>query len=528
MNSFFLQTTPQGWIPQRGTFYFFQVIFRYTISYGDSEQYIHNIFILYMSLDPKFLAEGAFGCVHRPSLRCNKSKKIDYKNKISKVMTTKNANKEMREYVLIDRVDPSSKYYLGKPDTCKFEKSDMNDPAVNNCKIGKRILESSDNYELIVMKDGGDNLEEFVIKMKKEPDNASNRRIMTQFWTEAKRLFLGVESFIGNNIIHHDLKPQNIVYNTVTNRCNFIDFGMMENITRSKFEARRNAYGFAYYHWNFPTESIFLNAAEFLHYSELTTTEKMNYCLKMFKKNNDQMAYLYEYTMKKTYDKKHDYINEWSNFFLHAIGRTTYDQFLNRCFETYDVFGLGISLLHVLENTKHLIHETKYLKLQHLFNFMISPNMADRVTIEEAIHIYEDCLSSTPAELEKEEKSEIELEKNINEIAKHINTKIPNMKIMANMDPKPIIKKTKSKSPKKCPPGNVLNPKTNRCNKIKIPKDKTLKICPAGKVLNPKTNRCNKISEKKSVVGGRTRKNKICRLVQGKKETCCINPKRGH
>ena len=61
---------------------------------------------------------------------------------------------------------------------------------------------------------------------------------------------------------------------------------------------------------------------------------------------------------------------------------------------------------------------------------------------------------------------------------------------------------------KECPPGKVLNPKTNRCNKIKQTKKTSAPIvkptppsynkivppkkkeCPPGKVLNPKTNRC--------------------------------------
>ena len=55
-----------------------------------------------------------------------------------------------------------------------------------------------------------------------------------------------------------------------------------------------------------------------------------------------------------------------------------------------------------------------------------------------------------------------------------------------------------STGPKKCPPGKELNPKTNRCRKIKAaPKKKTKntgpKKCPPGKELNPKTNRCRKI-----------------------------------
>ena len=52
------------------------------------------------------------------------------------------------------------------------------------------------------------------------------------------------------------------------------------------------------------------------------------------------------------------------------------------------------------------------------------------------------------------------------------------------------------KSPKNCPPGKVLNPKTGRCNKIKNgpvgPIGPGTKNCPPGKVLNPRTGRCIK------------------------------------
>ena len=67
-----------------------------------------------------------------------------------------------------------------------------------------------------------------------------------------------------------------------------------------------------------------------------------------------------------------------------------------------------------------------------------------------------------------------------------------------------------AKPKKECPPGKVLNPKTNRCNKIKTPKKpkkpkkpekpekpKTLKPCPEGQERNLKTNRCRKIQKKK-------------------------------
>jgi len=60
---------------------------------------------------------------------------------------------------------------------------------------------------------------------------------------------------------------------------------------------------------------------------------------------------------------------------------------------------------------------------------------------------------------------------------------------------------------KKCPDGKVLNPKTNRCVKIKIPKQQ--RICPDGKVLNPKTGRCIGIKQKNDISLSKDTKSKM-------------------
>jgi len=78
--------------------------------------------------------------------------------------------------------------------------------------------------------------------------------------------------------------------------------------------------------------------------------------------------------------------------------------------------------------------------------------------------------------------------------------KCPPGKVLTPKTNRCIIDRSKSKTntrkllKKECPPGKVLNTKTNRCvidrSKTKPKVSKTKKICPPGKVLNPKTNRC--------------------------------------
>ena len=66
------------------------------------------------------IGEGTYGCVHKPSLKC-KSNTVNYKNKISKVLTTKHANVEMKEYNTISNIDKKKHFYLGKPIKCTLD-----------------------------------------------------------------------------------------------------------------------------------------------------------------------------------------------------------------------------------------------------------------------------------------------------------------------------------------------------------------------------------------------------------------------
>ena len=63
---------------------------------------------------------------------------------------------------------------------------------------------------------------------------------------------------------------------------------------------------------------------------------------------------------------------------------------------------------------------------------------------------------------------------------------------------------------KECPPGKVLNEKTNRCINAPKTKENIPKVCPPGKVLNEKTNRCiNAPKPKKSKKKNSVKKNSV-------------------
>ena len=217
------------------------------------------------------IGEGSYGCVHKPQLLC-RYKTVRKPNKISKLMTTANARTELGEYKTIDNIDPSNEYYLGKPATCYPDAKLQNMKDIRKCaEIGPAVLQSFadpsmfDDYTLLIMEDGGMDLKKYGEMLDTLSVNEDNIEKVEKFWLEAHRIFLGLKTFLDNDVVHHDMKHPNIVYNETTNRIAFIDFGLMTKKSKIIGDCKHNMYGLGQFHWSFPWELYYLNRPQHLN-----------------------------------------------------------------------------------------------------------------------------------------------------------------------------------------------------------------------------------------------------------------------
>ena len=221
-----------------------------------------------MNSSANVIGEGEYGCVHKPSLKCKQKKLngkvIDYSNRVSKVLVKKEAIKEMSEYVLIKNIDKNNEYYLGEPINCAVKEDNYNIQSIRKCK-NLNIIEDelSSDYSLMIMKDGGINLHEYYKIVKKLLKTPENQEKMEKFWIEAHRMIKGIKAFLNNGFIHHDMKPQNIVYNEKDNRLNFIDFGMVQNKQNIIEKANKSGYELSMPWWSYPPEMNYLNKTNY-------------------------------------------------------------------------------------------------------------------------------------------------------------------------------------------------------------------------------------------------------------------------
>ena len=170
------------------------------------------------------VGEGQYGRVFKPSLKCDED--IDtYANKVSKVMETKDANDELKEYEKIN-IEGLNKYAIINPIKCNPKINKEFKSIVKKCKYLKNI---HGNYSMLIYEDGGKNLNEFLsfynFNELKKRENL--KKIIINFLISLITLIDGLNFFKTNNILHRDIKLDNIVYNFNTREIKYIDFGLM-------------------------------------------------------------------------------------------------------------------------------------------------------------------------------------------------------------------------------------------------------------------------------------------------------------
>jgi serine/threonine protein kinase len=452
-----------------------------------------------MSDIPKVIGQGEYGCVLKPSLKCKDNPLESYDNKVSKIIRRIDAKKEMAEYIKVDKADKKNEFYLGKPVLCELEDiKSLNKDAIQKCKIGKDVIARLNNYELIIMEDGGENLETYIKQMSSWTTSAKSTELCEKFLLEILRLFYGVYKFEKHDLVHHDLKPQNIVYNKKNNRLNFIDFGLMQSRKKIINQANSSKYQLGIFHWSYPWELEFLNKDDF---EKLKTAKSQQYKFNIVKnginsldEKNDYYShsnsFLY-YSYSGSYTTFcNKYIKDYELTLKTDINSLGYSNFLDKSLKTIDILGLGIALNYWLTNAKKHLDSLIVSRLESLFSRMVSGRLSDRILPEDALESYEEFINGSGL-----------LEKYGKELHSHKIFDIGDrIQIILDKKPLKINKKIKPKAdfvnadPNPCPEGKERNPITGRCNKIKlnktVKKNSEEKLCPPGKERNPKTRRC--------------------------------------
>jgi len=473
--------------------------------------------------NPKRVGEGSYGCVHNPPLKCRDKPYNPDPTKVSKILTKKNANGELKEFKLIKKADKKEDFHLGKPTSCFPDNNAENQTAINQCSRFNSF--EIEKYKLLLLKNGGADLSNIEDKFKKLTVNTVNRRKLENFWLDMSRILYGSKVLMDNGMVHHDLKQQNIVYNEDTGRVNYIDFGLMMTTQEMLKKANGSRYPFGA-HWSFPPDILFYNYVDYKRLTAREGRDRNTYIRNTFINYNESLKIIEQYLMDKDENEMDFSLRIVKEFYetYHKLKNSDddYNRFITKSFETFDNYSIGFSLFSILKETKELIDEKLFNDLRLLFLSMMTFNVFERPSPSAVVDKYEFILKS-------------------NGLLEKYSMRFENHFLVEGTEKQEKKKEELPKSVKKliddlilqCPDGKERNPKTNRCiNKckdgysrdanFKCKKNKTQKKkpilaetitapmvdlhktpeiisyknktqkkkCKEGKELNPKTNRC--------------------------------------
>jgi serine/threonine protein kinase len=371
------------------------------------------------------IGEGAYGCVHKPSLHClntNKTtkQKINYKNYVSKIMKTEDAEKELKEFVVIGSYDNINEFHLGMPILCQPK---LNDKIINNEISGCKNINSAEvkkhpnDYKILLVNFGGPDLKKLCISHLKTYLTKNTKLKTDKFWLEVHRLLKGIKFFKDNGIVHNDIKPQNILFNMKTNKLVFIDFGLMRSKEEIVSLSKKSDNFLGIYHWSFPFDCGLMNKNTWTAYKILSKAKKITYknelskmIINNSKKNtfdisiknpssfNTLFAYINTNEEPLSDSIKHDYIEHFFDGYNNLISSNSYDTMLEQTIDSIDVYGLGFTLQYILncfyrQNVLDLIF---FKRLSTFFYKMYDFNPETReINIDNLISEYENILLET-------------------------------------------------------------------------------------------------------------------------------------
>ena len=455
------------------------------------------------------IGEGAYGCVHKPSIHCKTPPNpgFDYKNYVSKIMKTKNAQKELEEFVIIGKLDPTNEYHLGEPILCKPQLVEENiKSAISKCKhINFSDIEAHpDNYSLLVLKFGGPDLKALSNEyLTKYLEKDKEQRVDT-FWLEVHHLLKGLKFFKDSGIVHNDIKPQNILFNLTDGKMKYIDFGLMRPKKEVINSSKSNKNYLGVYHWSYPFDCGLMNIQQFNNYfrrkpnrrlfwkdqlSELIVADSNVNSLNLPINNPKSFSILFTYLNPDntipTTATQYGYIDSFFDGFDEVIKTKSYDTVLNDITDSIDVFGLGFTLQFMANSFKQLnaLSLEQFTRLSTFFHKMYDFNPSTRtIDIDALLNEYENILleigvltrlkksfqnnvlvNKPPASPVIMEQSKNDEKSKSKSTSKHLS---PELQEFANKDATEIVTEIVTEiATKICPEGKDLNPNTNRCVK---------------------------------------------------------------
>jgi serine/threonine protein kinase len=349
----------------------------------------------------------------KPQIECDENE-YDSKNYVSKIQEVSfELQKETKIGEEIQQIDKYFNYFAPILKSCNVSLNEIPYDIVNNCKIMKNSLGEkhatktyvSNKIRYVGKYDLGK-----IIKMtetkKKLPTLLDNHLY----------LLTSIEKLLTNNIIHFDLKPNNIIYDENQGVPIIIDYGLsfnIKNILDNPDESHYEKYFLTNEFYVFWCVEVFMISQIIYRYKQgIVNKEQLNLILLEMISDKYYSNILTTEDIELFKSKYHEYFSKY-------IGKPWKDMMNDLLkeehYKTWDNYSLCVSLLFVLNNNESLKYNApEYIKL---IKEIVLAMPGERIGIEETrkrLLEIAHMIIPVPIQLEEEE-NQVEEETSVNE-----------------------------------------------------------------------------------------------------------------
>lgn len=326
----------------------------------------------------KLLSQGGFGCVFYPGIKCNgkpnPSKKIVTKIQVNNF----NAKNESNIGEIIETIPNYKVYFLPVVSSCSIDVRKIDKSVISKCEI---ISKPSD---YIAMDIDYISTVDFTKVLRK----VSSKRLLILLYQTYSYLLDGLKLLHEKDIVHYDLKLDNLLFVKSTNQPRIIDFGIsidMNEVIPENWKKHFYVYAPEYYVW-----CIEINMINYLiHENRGQLTEREMKIVVDLTAHNNPILKVYP-------DKQEEYKRQSYEFYRQFVGMESSDIIkklltFNKTWDNYSLSVLIFSLLQKLFD-KDEDKNSYIFGLERLCMRNINPNPEKRLTLDETSSKLEDIL----------------------------------------------------------------------------------------------------------------------------------------
>lgn len=325
------------------------------------------------------LSQGGFGCIYYPGIDCN-GNNLKNKKFVSKLQV-KNISSD-NEIEIGNEIKKIKKYYqffLPIIENCPISANKISGNILSDCEPVQ------EKNELVLMKmEYIDSLSFYKLLTNEKESSQSIIKTMIDSYIY---LLNSLKMLGERNIVHYDLKHDNILFNKDTELPLVIDFGISLNMNNLNFNRLHDlfyVYATDYYIWSFDIHIINFLVNEVDSDEYIVTKDVFSEIMNNIVDDNKALQ-MFSETFINKYKKKCMFYG------TKIIGKdkSTILKILikQKNYQTWDNFSLScMYLLFIQQAFKNNFPDSEFLiKLSQLLCVNISPDPQDRFTIEETI-----------------------------------------------------------------------------------------------------------------------------------------------